>query len=165
LQQAHNVHSQPVFWRFIAPIVFNSRFRVSDALAAPMKLIHRASGDPSRIEHLGPYAIESLIDLEEEAAGTVYRVTIAPRERTRVSYHRVAEEYYYVLSGSGTAILDGREHPLAAGDFLRLPPGTTHAFAAGDEPLVMLDIHTPGSRPDRDVYFIDGPAPDGFREG
>jgi hypothetical protein len=26
----------------------------------------------------------------------------------------------------------------------------------------MLDIHTPGSRPDRDVYFIDGPAPEGF---
>jgi len=25
-----------------------------------------------------------------------------------------------------------------------------------------LDIHTPGSRPDRDVYFVDGRIPEGF---
>ena len=129
-----------------------------------MDLIHRSSGNPARIEHLGPYAIESLIEPEEEGAGTVYRVTIGPGERTRVSYHSLAEEYYYVLSGQGTAILDGREYVLASGDFLRLPPGTTHGFVAGDEPLVMLDIHTPGSRPDRDVYFVDGPPPEGFSD-
>jgi hypothetical protein len=28
----------------------------------------------------------------------------------------------------------------------------------------MLNIHTPGSRPDRDVYFVGGPAPEGFTE-
>jgi mannose-6-phosphate isomerase-like protein (cupin superfamily) len=61
-------------------------------------------------------------------------------------------------------VLDGREYALAPGDFLRLPPGTTHGFITGDEPLVMLDIHTPGSRPERDVYFTDGPPPEGFRE-
>ena len=45
-----------------------------------------------------------------------------------------------------------------------LPPGTTHGFVTGDEPLEMLDIHTPGSRPDRDVYFVDGATPEGFSE-
>jgi mannose-6-phosphate isomerase-like protein (cupin superfamily) len=128
----------------------------------PLVLIHRPSGDPARIQRLGPYAIESLIDPDEEGAGTAYRVSIGPHRRTRVSYHRLAEEYYFVLSGSGTAILDGREHPLAPGDFLRLPPGTTHGFATGDQPLEMLDVHTPGSRPDRDVYFTGGPPPEGF---
>ena len=129
-----------------------------------MKLIHRPSGDPDRTQRLGPYILESLIDADEEGAGTAYRVRIAPHERTAVSYHRVAEEYYYVLSGRGVAILDGREYPLVPGDFLRLPPGTTHGFVTGDEPLEMLDIHTPGSRPDRDVYFVDGAAPEGFSE-
>lgn len=127
-----------------------------------MKLIHRPSGDPARIQRLGPYILESLIDADEEAAGTAYRVRIAPHQRTSISYHRVAEEYYYVLSGRGTAILDGREHPLAPGDFLRLPPGTRHGFVTAAEPLELLDIHTPGSRPDRDVYFADGGIPDGF---
>ncbi|MGA2033333.1 MAG: cupin domain-containing protein [Thermoguttaceae bacterium] len=137
---------------------------MSDTHKTPMSLIHRHSGDPARVQQLGPYAIESLIEPDEEAAGTAYRVTIGPRERTSVSYHRLAEEYYYVLSGSGTAILDGRPYPLAAGDFLRLPPGTSHGFIAADEPLEMLNVHTPGSRPDRDVYFLDGEVPDGFEK-
>ncbi len=129
--------------------------------ARRLELIHRASGDPERIERLGPYALESLIDAPEEGAATAYRVTIAPGQRTSVSYHRRAEEFYFVLSGSGTAILDGREHRLAAGQFLRLPPGTTHGFVTQEEPLELLDIHVPGSRPDRDVYFVDA-APEGF---
>lgn len=127
------------------------------------RLIHRASGDPARIVQLGPYHLESLIDPDEEAAGTVYKVSIAPHQRTSVSYHRVAEEYYFVLSGSGIALLNGEERRLAAGDFLRLPPGTTHGFITEGEPLEMLDIHTPGSRPDRDVFFVDS-RPEGFVE-
>lgn len=135
---------------------------MSDAQTNASSLIVRKSGDPDRTEKLGPYVLESLIDLAEEGAGTVYRVTIAPHQRTNVSYHREAEEYYYVLAGRGAAILDGKRYDLETGDFLRLPPGTAHGFVTGDEALEMLDIHTPGSRPDRDVYFIDGQVPEGF---
>jgi quercetin dioxygenase-like cupin family protein len=125
-------------------------------------LIHRHTPDFARRQFLGPYGIESLIEPEEEAAGTAYRVHIAPQQRTAVSYHRIAEEYYFVLAGQGIAILDGVEHALAAGDFLRLPPGMKHGFVTADEPLEMLNIHTPGSRPDRDVYFDDEQVPEGF---
>jgi quercetin dioxygenase-like cupin family protein len=135
---------------------------MTDSKPRPIELIHRASGDPARAQTLGPYRLESLIDEREEGAATAYRVTIAPHQRTSVSYHRVAEEFYFVLAGNGTAILDGQERRLAAGDFLRLPPGTTHGFVTGEEALEMLNFHTPGSRPDRDVYFIDGPPPEGF---
>jgi mannose-6-phosphate isomerase-like protein (cupin superfamily) len=127
-----------------------------------LNVIHRRSGDAARTQHLGPYAIEALIDPQEEGAGTAYRVCIEPHRRTSVSYHRVAEEYYFVLAGKGIAILDGKEFPLQAGDFLRLPPGTTHGFFTADEALEMLDLHTPGCRPDRDVYFMDA-VPEGFR--
>jgi len=124
-------------------------------------ILHVRAGGGADRQKLGPYQIESLIPPDQEAAGTVYRVTIEAHERTAVSYHKIAEEYYYVLSGSGVAILDGVEYPLAAGDFLRLPPGTTHGFVTESEPLMMLDIHSPGSRPDRDVYFV-GAVPEGF---
>ena len=124
-------------------------------------IIHRPSGAPERTRLLGPYLLESLIEPEEERAATCYRVRVEPNSRTAVSYHRIAEEFYYVLSGRGTAILDGRPYAVKAGDFLRLPPGTTHAFATDDVPLEMLDIHIPGSRPNRDVYFVDG-RPEGF---
>jgi len=125
-------------------------------------IIHRRSGDPRRTQQLGPYRLETLIDPDEEGAGIVHRVYVAPRERTSVSYHRVAEEFYFVISGRGTAILNGEEHRLSRGDFLRLPPGTTHGFVTAEEPLEMLNVQIPGCRPDRDVYFVDGPPPEGF---
>lgn len=134
-----------------------------DQLSRALQLIHRGSGDPAHAQQLGPYHIETLIAPEEEGAATVYRVRIAPRQRTSVSYHKLAEEFYFVIAGRGTALLDGRPYDLKPSDLLRLPPGTTHGFVTEDEPLDMLDIHTPGCRPDRDVYFV-GETPEGFRE-
>lgn len=132
-----------------------------EKMSRQAELIHRGSGDPTRIEQLGPYAIESLISRDEEGAGTAYRVRIAPHSRTSISFHRRAEEYYFVLAGSGIAVLNDREYSLRAGDFLRLPPDTTHGFLTGEDALDLLDIHTPGCRPDRDTYFVDA-APEGF---
>jgi mannose-6-phosphate isomerase-like protein (cupin superfamily) len=126
-----------------------------------LQLIHRASGDPACAQQLGPYRIEALLSEAEEGASTAYRVRIEPRQRTSISYHRVAEEFYFVLSGRGTAFLDGQPFALRPGDFLRLPPGTTHGFETEDEALEMLDLHMPGCRPDRDTYFVDG-TPEGF---
>ncbi len=132
-----------------------------DPKRVPLKILHCSSGEPEKTQSLGPYQIESLIDETQEGVGTVYRVRIAPHQQTNVSYHRLAEEYYFVLSGRGMALLNGQEFPLKSGDFLRLPPGTHHAFVTFDEPLEMLDIHTPGCRPNRDTYFVDE-VPDGF---
>ncbi|HUF63135.1 MAG TPA: cupin domain-containing protein [Verrucomicrobiales bacterium] len=130
-------------------------------MAKAMGILHRRCGVGRPVEWLGPYGIETLISREEEGVLTAYRVRIEPNQLTAVSYHRVAEELYFVLSGRGTAILDGVAYPIGTGDFLRLPPGTKHGFVTGAEPLEMLDIHAPGSRPDRDVFF-DGAAPEGF---
>lgn len=123
------------------------------------QIVQRAIGS---IQQLGPYGIETLITRDEEGSLTAYRVCIGPGQRTAVSYHKVAEELYYVLSGSGTALLNGQARSLAAGDLLRLPPGTTHGFVTQTEPLQLLNIHSPGCRPDHDVYFVDGDAPEGF---
>jgi mannose-6-phosphate isomerase-like protein (cupin superfamily) len=127
-------------------------------------ILHQRQSDGREEERLGPYGIETLIPREQEGALTAYRVRIAPHQSTVISYHLAAEELYFVLSGSGVALLNGVEYPLHAGDFLRLPPGTRHGFVTGEEELVMLDVHAPGSRPDRDVYF-EGPVPEGFGSG
>jgi len=127
----------------------------------PERILHVRDDGSGERQQLGPYEIESLIPRDDEITGTAYRVRIAAHSTTSVSCHKLAEEFYYVLSGSGIAILNGEHHDLKTGDFLRLPPGTTHGFITQDEPLVMLDLHTPGSRPDRDAYFI-GETPPGF---
>ena len=137
-----------------------------NALLSPtlmsLRILHSHDDGTGHRQKLGPYEIESLIPLEDEGMGTAYRIRIAPHSTTSVSYHKLAEELYYVLSGSGAAFLNGVRHELKRGDFLRLPPGTTHGFITHDEELVMLDIHSPGSRPDRDVYFM-GETPEGFK--
>ncbi len=129
----------------------------------PLEVIHRPSGAPDRVQRLGPYQIESLVEEAEEGAGTVYRVRIEPHRTTEVSYHRLAEEFYFVLSGRGVAMINGKSIPLSPGDFLRLPPGTTHGFITAGEALEMLDVHAPGCRPNRDVYFV-GNVPPGFSQ-
>ena len=129
--------------------------------SAGLSLIHRDSRVPQNTRQLGPYAIEELISASEEGAGTVHRVGIPAGTATAASVHRAAEEYYYVLSGTGIVVLDGTPHDLAPGHFLRLPPGTVHQFTTADSALELLNIHTPGCRPDRDTFFV-GDAPEGF---
>ena len=129
-----------------------------------MRIVHRKAAESGGGEALGPYRIESLISEAEEGRFTAYRVRVEPGQTTGESYHKLAEELYFVLEGSGLAVLDGEERRLEAGDFLRLPPGTRHRFVTDDQPLVMLDVHSPGSRPNRDVYFT-GETPAGFAAG
>ena len=126
-----------------------------------VKIVHNQGSAPSEIESLGPYQIESLISPAEEGRFTAYRVRIEAGQETSESYHQIAEECYYVVRGKGIAVLDDSEYVLEPGDFLRLPPGTRHKFVTSDSALEMLDIHSPGSRPDRDVYF-SGETPEGF---
>jgi mannose-6-phosphate isomerase-like protein (cupin superfamily) len=130
---------------------------VDDPTMMDMKqhVIHRSSGSPTNVQQFGPYQIEPLLTEQEEAAATVYRVRVEANQHTSTSYHNIAEEFYFVLSGTATAILDGSPRSLAPGDFLRLPPGTRHAFVTQDTPLEMLDMHVPGCRPGRDTYFTD----------
>jgi len=124
-------------------------------------VIHRKTGDALQIQRLGPYLLETLILPEEEIEATCYRVAIDRHQKTAVSYHRVAEEFYFVLSGRGVGVIGGVAIPLEKGDFLRLPPGTPHQFITEEDVLEMLNIHCPGSRPNRDVYFL-GETPEGF---
>lgn len=119
------------------------------------QLIHRTSGLSTNVQQFGPYQIEPLISEREEAAATVYRVRVEANQHTSTSYHTIAEEFYFVLSGTATAMLDGFPQPLKPGDFLRLPPGTRHAFVTQNDPLEMLDVHVPGCRPGKDTYFVE----------
>lgn len=49
-----------------------------------------------------------------------------------VHAHKTNEEIYGVLAGSGKAIIDGSEVPLAAGDWLRISPAAKRQFCAAD---------------------------------
>lgn len=64
-------------------------------------------------------------------------------------YHKQLTEIYYVLDGSGEIELDGRRHPVRAGDAVLIKPGCRHR-AVGK--LRILNIVVPGFDPD-DEWF------------
>lgn len=80
---------------------------------------------------------------------------------TRYHSHSTQEEFFYILSGSGTLRLNGEVRTVTAGDFLGKPAGEgiAHTFYNPNaEPLRILDIGTVDAEdtcfyPDDGVYL------------
>lgn len=68
-------------------------------------------------------------------------VTIPPGKESFVPHmHHREEEWVYILSGAGAALIGDEEYPVGAGDFMGFPPATVahNLRNTGDEPLVYL---------------------------
>ena len=66
-----------------------------------------------------------------------YSVFTPQTELTKVKHE--AEEFAYVVSGSGELRLDGEAVPFRAGDAVHIPAGIWHAVVnTGDEDIVMV---------------------------
>ncbi len=58
--------------------------------------------------------------------------------------HPDADQWLFVISGSGRAVVNGREERLAPGSLLLIEAGETHEIAgSGTEPLVTINIYAP----------------------
>jgi mannose-6-phosphate isomerase-like protein (cupin superfamily) len=86
--------------------------------------------DPSEVQ---PWAetcgqIRCLIEEGDGAAGEVHYVEIRD---AKLHYHERTDEFYYVIAGQGTMILDDEEIELHAGVVVYVPRGVRHK-ARGD---------------------------------
>src|SRR5258708_3147453 len=103
--------------------------------------------DPSETE---PWAetcgqIRCLIEEKDGAAGEVHQVEIHDAKR---HYHEQTDEFYYVIAGTGTMILDGEEIELHPGVVVYVPRGVRHKAKGALTVLlvcvprgVMRDVH------------------------
>ena len=58
--------------------------------------------------------------------------------------HRGADQWLFVEAGSGTAIVEGRRHPLRAGTLILIERGNRHEIRnTGRRPLRTLNIYVP----------------------
>jgi mannose-6-phosphate isomerase-like protein (cupin superfamily) len=58
--------------------------------------------------------------------------------------HGASDQWLFVASGSGTAIIEGERVALAAGDLLLIAAGEGHEIAAAaDEALVTVNVYAP----------------------
>src|SRR5260221_12854585 len=49
---------------------------------------------------------------------------------TQRHYHRLSEEFYFILEGSGTMEIDGEHRSVQSGDAILIPAGAWHTIAA-----------------------------------
>ena len=81
--------------------------------------------DPADVE---PWAetcgrIRPLIEEQDEAAAEVHHVEI---DNAKLHYHERTDEFYYVIDGQGTMILDDEEIELHQGIVVYVPRGLKH---------------------------------------
>src|ERR1035437_6152966 len=71
-------------------------------------------------------------------------MNILPGEEVGDEVHTYTEQTLFFLSGTGKAILNGKESPIVAGDVFVVTPGTEHNFInTGTVPLKIYTIYAP----------------------
>jgi mannose-6-phosphate isomerase-like protein (cupin superfamily) len=70
-------------------------------------------------------------------------------------YHRLGEEVYVILEGSGDLILNGVTHPVEGGDSALVPPLTRHKLLnTGTCPLRFITTCVPAFE-ESDLYIVE----------
>jgi len=81
--------------------------------------------------------IRCLIEEKDQAAGEVHHVQI---QDARLHYHKKTDEFYYVIDGEGTMVLDDETIELHRGVVVYVPRGVKHK-AIGN--LTVLTVCVP----------------------
>lgn len=76
--------------------------------------------------------IRSLLDSSNATVAnqSLAEATLPAGISTRRHYHRVSEEFYYLLSGTGLMEIDGETRAVSSGDAVLIPPGAWHQITA-----------------------------------
>ena len=91
-------------------------------MSAALRFLRR---DPAQIQ---PWAetcgqIRCLIEEKDGAAGEVHYVEI---QDAKLHYHQRTDEFYYVIDGEGTLVVDDEEIELHKGVVVYIPRGVKH---------------------------------------
>ncbi len=92
-------------------------------------------------------------ELHHTDAQSLAEATLEPDQATARHYHRLSEEVYFVLKGSGDMEIDGEHRRIAVGDAVVIPPGAWHTLHNnGTSELRILCFCAPPYSHD-DTYF------------
>jgi len=77
---------------------------------------------------------------------------VAAGSATQRHYHRLAEEFYFILEGTGEMEIDGETRTVAPGDCVLIPPGAWHTITAQQDLRFLCCCAPPYSHDD--TYFV-----------
>lgn len=120
-------------------------------LAAPMEVRQRERQAPFTTKDGS--TIRSLLDLSNAPVSrqSLAEASIPAGGATERHYHRLSEEFYYLLEGRGVMEIDGGEREVGPGDAILIPAGAWHTIRAL-EPLRFLCCCAPPYAHE-DTYF------------
>jgi mannose-6-phosphate isomerase-like protein (cupin superfamily) len=79
-----------------------------------------------------------------EQCGLDLGVTTIPPKGTNLQHKHNCWEVFYVLSGKGKFVIEGKEFWAEKGDAVNIPPNTSHkSFNEGEEPWAYLYVTSP----------------------
>ena len=92
-------------------------------------------------------------ELHHTDAQSLAEATLEPDQATERHYHRLTEEIYFVVKGSGRLEVDGETQSVRPGDAVLIPPGAWHTLENnGTSELLILCMCSPPYSHD-DTYF------------
>jgi len=77
--------------------------------------------------------------------------TVQAGASTQRHYHRLSEEFYFILEGTGRMDIDGETRAVGPGDAILIPAGTWHTITAAERLRFLCCCAPPYAH--EDTYF------------
>jgi mannose-6-phosphate isomerase-like protein (cupin superfamily) len=99
--------------------------------------------------------IRSILDTTNAAVKkqSLAEATVPPGGATERHYHKLSEEFYFILEGEGLVEIDGEASKIRSGDAILIPAKSWHQIMAANASLRFLCCCSPPYSHD-DTYFI-----------
>ncbi len=105
---------------------------------------------PGEGEKLGPVRIIKASPKSGTQGGVMVLDELPPGFTTGIHVHTEADEFFYVISGRGTATLGEEDEAIGPGDVVFVPAGSDHAMSVDADNSMEL------------LFFMDKPGIEGF---
>jgi mannose-6-phosphate isomerase-like protein (cupin superfamily) len=82
----------------------------------------------------------------------VKKLIVNPGKRISLQSHQFRAEHWFIVSGHGTAELDGNLISVEPGHAIDVPIGSKHRISCGDsDPLIFIEVQTGSSFAEDDI--------------
>jgi mannose-6-phosphate isomerase-like protein (cupin superfamily) len=86
----------------------------------------------------------------------VKKLVVNPGKRISLQSHKFRAEHWFIVSGLGTAELDGSHIGVSPGDSIDVPIGSKHRISCGESgPLVFIEVQTGTSFSEDDIFRFE----------
>ncbi len=105
---------------------------------------------PGEGEKLGPVRIIKASPKSGTQGGVMVLDELPPGFTTGIHVHTIADEFFYIISGRGTATIGEEDIAIGPGDVVFVPAGGDHAMSVDADNSMKL------------LFFLDKPGIEGF---